>query len=430
MWDKMQVFCKHIADHQIRLILNFDKLLNEEILRNAIAITLKNNPIAFASYIEGNKDAFWMSSEFDIEKIYSFHKCQASESIVQETILKQLDTIEGPQLTISLIRTDSDILIINCNHPVTDAAGLKEFAYQLAENYSVLFQNKTVLQQEYTPSRSLQLLSVKLSLKERLSIVKTMLSNKKTAPSFQKHVGLDLLDNPTFKTYTIEPYIFEKIKDFGKKYSASVNDVLLTIYFYTLKKILKNSNKTNRLQYTSDLRGYLKNVNYDTLSNFSAIHNIDIDNSIDDFTGLLKKIVSITKARKNLNYDLADFPMMAFLFKLMPYKKIKSLFHKEFNKIKTGKAIAPPSLTNMGIIEASKLAFDKILPVRANMLGGINHPSLLQIAVSTYMKHLTLSIGSYYCGENNFLISNIIKELKKTIDEEVVQSPVANTQYT
>jgi NRPS condensation-like uncharacterized protein len=428
MWDKMQVFCKHIADHQIRLILNFDRLLNEEALRNAIILTLKNNQIAYASYKEGKNDAFWISSELDIEKVYFYYECQETESIVQETIIKQLDTFKGPQLTISLIRSDVDILIVNCNHSVSDAAGVKEFVYQLAENYSVLSQNKTVPQQEYTPSRSLKLLSVKLSIKERLSIVKTMLSNKKTAPSFQKQVGLDLLQNPAFETYTIEPYNFEKIKGFGKKYSASVNDVLLTIYFYALKKILKNSNKTNRLQYTSDLRGYLENVNHDTLSNFSAIHNIDIDNSIDDFTGLLKEIVSITKARKHLNYDLADFPMMAFLFKLMPYKKIKSVFHKEFEKIKTGKTIAPPSLTNMGIIEEAKLAFDKIIPVRANMLGGINHPSLLQLAVSTYMKHLTLSIGSYYCGENNILISNSIKELKKTIDEEVVQSPVA--QYT
>ncbi len=420
MWDQMQVFCKHIADHQIRFILHFDKILDERILKNAVESTVENNPIVSTNYVEGKKKVLWRFSEINMDKIYSYQKCQEPEKLVHETVLKQINTLTGPQLTLSLIRSETDILLLNCNHAVTDAAGVKDFVYQLAKSYSYLSQNKPVHKQNDIPSRSLKVLSKKLGVKEKITVVKLMLSNKKEAPTFQRKIELNNLQDPGFKTYTINPAEFEKIKEFGKKYSASVNDILLTLFYYTLKKILKNSNKTNRITYTSDLRGFLDKANYDVLSNFSAIHTIDIDNTIDDFISLLKEISIITKTRKQMKYSLADFPMMAILFKTIPYKKLKGIFHKEFDKIKEGKSNAAPSLTNMGIIEGIKVDFDTIIPTRAYMYGGVNHPSLFQVAVSTYKKHLTLSIGSYFSETNSLFVSNFIEEFKMTIKEEVL----------
>lgn len=426
MWDQMQVFCKHIADHQIRLVLHFDSILNEEILKNAVKITIENNPIVYANYVESRKEVLWRFSGIDMDKIYSYRKCKEPWQLFHETVLAPINTFTGPQILISLIRSKTDILILNCNHAITDAAGVKNFMYQLAHNYSQISQNKTIPRQDYVPIRSLKILSKKLGVKEKFSVFKVMLSNKKDAPTFPKKTELNNLQNPGFKTYTINPDEFEKLKEFGKRYSATVNDILLTIYYYTLKKILKNSNKTNRLSYSSDLRVYLDNVNYDVLSNFSAIHTIDIDNTINDFESLLKEISSITKTRKQMKYSLADFPMMAILFKMLPYKKLKGIFHKEFDKIKEGISNASPGLSNIGIIEERKVDFDGTFPTNAYMLGGVNHPGLFQVTGSTYKKHLTISIGSYYSEKNNIFISNFIEELKMTIYKEVLQGQVTD----
>jgi len=230
---------------------------------------------------------------------------------------------------------------------------------------------------------------------------------------------LDSVQKPGFTTYTLEPAEFKKLREFGQQHSATVNDLLLAVYYYTLKKTLPNTNKTNRITYSSDLRRYLSDADYDVLSNFSAIHNIDVNNSINDFVGLLKEISTITRTRKQMKYSLADFPAMAALFKTMPYPKLKGIFHKEFDKIKEGKSDAPPSISNTGIIEESKVAFDTLTPSRAYMLGGVNHPGLLQLVASTYQNHLTLSIGSYFSEKNDEFISDFLEELKKTIRQEV-----------
>jgi len=420
MWDQMQVFCKHISDHQIRLILHFDKKLDKEIVKNAINITVENNPIVFANYIEDKKKAIWSYSEIEIEKVFSFQESQDSDNLLKEILLKQTNTYTGPQLFITLIRTETDTLILNCNHAITDAAGVKDFMYQIAGNYSHLSRGETVLKQNHIPTRSLKVLSEKLSFKEKISVLKAMLSTKKNAPTFEKKIDLSNLQNPGYQTYTFTPVEFERIKEFGKKHTATINDILLASLYYTLQKILKNSNKTNRLQYTSDLRVFMNNADYDVLSNFSAIHNIDIDNNINGFVNLLNEISIITKARKQMIYNLADFPIMAVLFKTVPYKKLKGIFHNEFDKIKEGKSSASPGLTNTGIIDEHKMTFGTTTPIRAYMLGTINHPGLLQVAVSTYKKHLTLSIGSYYNEEVNAFISNFIEELKSTIDKEIM----------
>ena len=122
-----------------------------------------------------------------------------------------------------------------------------------------------------------------------------------------------------------------------------------------------------------------------------------------------------------MKYDLADFPMMVILFKTLPYKKLKELFQKEFTKIKEGKSLAAPSLTNMGLIDQKRISFGNTIPIKVHMLGTINHPSLLQLAVSTYEKEMTISIGSYYSDGNIKYIMDFLKEFENTLKNEIIQ---------
>lgn len=150
--------------------MHFNTFLDLELLKNAIQITIEDNPITFASYVENKNEVLWEFSECEIEKVFSFHVCKEPTQLIHE----------------------------------------------------------------------------------KLSILKTTLSNKKDAPTFSRPVDLNNLENPGFRKLIIEP---------------------------------------------------------------------------------------------------ADFPLMTILFKITPYKKLKGVFHKEFTKIKEGKSIASPILTNMGVID-------------------------------------------------------------------------------
>ncbi len=430
MWDQMQVFCKHIADHQIRMVLKFDDILNEAILKHAVEIAITKNPIIFAKLIEGDKKTIWSFSKVEIDKVFIFIESIDAENTLTETLLERIDNTIEPQLFITLIRSTqskSDTLVLNCNHAITDAAGVKDFTYQLAELYNQLSLKKTVAEAPYSPSRSLKILSDDLSFKEKMAVLKVTATNKKSAPTFSRQLDVEQLQNPGFITHTIVHDVFERIKVVGKQHGATINDVLLALFFTTFKSLYPNTNKTNRLTYTSDLRGFMAIGDYDVLSNFSAIHNIDIDNTISDFVSVLKEISRQTTIRKQKKYCLADFPLMAMLFKIMPHSKLKSVFHKEFDSIKNGLSDAAPSLTNMGIIEETLLNFDGISPLQAYMLGGVNHPNLFQIAVSTYKKQMTISFGTYLTETNKSFISNFFNELQANIEMEILSLGNINT---
>lgn len=424
MWDQMQVFCKHISDHQIRLILYFNCTLDEKIIKKAVKITLDNNPISFARYIEGKRKAMWKISEPNLDKILSIQISQEPEKLLQEILLKKIDTLAGPQLNITLIRYKTDILVLNFDHAITDAAGVKNFTYQLAENYSYIAQNMSIPKQNYTSRRSSKVLYHKLKISEKWLVFKSAFANKRMAPTFNLQSELDNILYPKFKTLTINPDEFEKIKKFGKQYNATINDMILALLYHTLKKVSYNSNRTNRITYTSDLRIFMEEGEYDTLSNFSAIHSLDIDNTKNDFVSLLKCISSKTQKRKQKISNLTDFPLMAMLFKLISYPKLKSMFHNEFDKVKKGIINASPGITNLGIIEETKIAFDSIIPSQAYMLGTLNHPNLCIVSLSTFKKHLTLSTGSYFSCVNQNSISTILQELKTTISREVLQCSI------
>ena len=123
MWDQMQVFCKHIADHQTRLVLHFDGTLDEKTLREAVQVTAENNPIVFSHYVEGKKGIRWEFAEMNVDDIYSFRESHEPGQLLQEIILKPIHTFAGPQLALSISRSETDILILNCNHAMSDAAG-------------------------------------------------------------------------------------------------------------------------------------------------------------------------------------------------------------------------------------------------------------------------------------------------------------------
>lgn len=422
MWDKMQFFCKEITDHQIRFILQFDTTLDELVLKNAISFAVENNPIIGAKYVEKQKQALWQLSEIDIDEVFFFIKCQPQEfeKLLQDEILNSINTFTTPQLRISLFRVETDTLVLNCNHTISDAAGVMNFTYQIAHNYNQISKGNIIRKKNNSPSRSLKVLSSKLGINQKFAALLLLGVNQKPAPTFSKNIETTSQQNPGFKTHTINSANFEMLNTFGKKHSATINDLFLAIYYFTLKSILKNSNKTNRLSYTSDLRVFMEDKKYDVLSNYSAIHTIDIDNTTDIFVELLNSISSQTKIKKQLKYNIADFPMMALLFNILPYQKVKHIFQKAFNKIKEGKTDSSPSLTNMGVIKDNLLTFGTVMPVKANILGGINHPNLFQVGISTYRNELTMSIGSYYSGKNELFISKFLEEFIKLIDNEIL----------
>ncbi|WP_159520624.1 hypothetical protein [Sunxiuqinia indica] len=423
MWDQMQVFCKHIADHQIRMILKFNSMLNDSLLRAAIEIAIRQNPIIFAKFVEEDKHAFWRFSRSEVDKVFLYKECNDPEPVLNKTILERIESSTEPQLFITLIRSKrskSDILVLNCNHAITDAAGVKNFAYQLAELYNDVLNNLTFIESPYHPMRSLTVLSNDLKFKQKLDVLKVTASNKKSAPTFHRPIKVDQLQNPDFKIYSVAPAAFERIRNFGKQHGATINDVLLSLFYKTFKSLLPNVNETNRLSYASDLRVFMAAGEYDVLSNFSAIHNIDIDNSIVVFEDIVKEISRQTTIRKQKKYSLADFPVIAMLFKVMPYNKLKNVFHKQFDTIKEGKLHAAPSLTNIGVIEETKLNFDGMFPENAYVLGGVNHPALFQIAVSTYKKQMTISIGTYFNDTNKAFATKFINEFQSNINKEIV----------
>jgi NRPS condensation-like uncharacterized protein len=399
MWDQMQLFCKQIADHQIRLVFHFDDRLDVETLRWALVEMLKNNPIVLARLDERKNGPFWQYGQKEIDDVFSVIE-NDGEKRISDLLLEKIDSLHGPQMKITLLRSSNDILVLNCNHVVTDAAGLRDFAYGLAQKYTSLKEIHKNVDSISTKSRSLRLISSKLSFSEKLSILKLMSSNKRVAPTFDINISRDNVD-PGFERYVLNPELFTRIKNYGKERGKSVNDMMLSLLFYALKENSPNTNDSNRITYSSDLRPFMKKEEYDVLSNFSAIHNIDVNNKLDSFDEILEEIGTLTKQRREKKYNLADFPAIGLMFILMPYPKLKTLFKNEFDKIKNGEILSAPSLSNTGVLEEEYLKFGGLLPSQAYFHGGINHPGLFQVVVSTYRKEMTLSVGSFFNNNNN-----------------------------
>jgi NRPS condensation-like uncharacterized protein len=230
-----------VADQQVRCILAFDGRLDADRLRQAVALSLVAVPELRCRYVERWWRPQWRAaSELDHDAIFKVREAGDVAEELQRVIAGGIDPLIGPQALISLLRGGSDILCINMNHMVADAAGLKDYSYLLAGLYAQL-----VASPHRGPrpgrrgSRSLTQVSRQLPVGARLRLARRALAKPAAGASWGLCLAGGTESLPCVATLHLPPGRFRQIQDYGKEHGATANDVLLTAYYRALLPIIE-----------------------------------------------------------------------------------------------------------------------------------------------------------------------------------------------
>ncbi|MBN2733902.1 MAG: condensation protein [Methanomicrobiaceae archaeon] len=401
VFDVFNVYFDCIYEPTMHILFEFDGRIDGKCLENALTKAINADPYLSSRYIEKDKIPFWekIPSVFFKEAFYLQEISKPEENIFANPP-PALDVYKGPQVRAGLYRSKKgDSIVISCHHGFCDAKGLKDLSSEIFSIYQKLQRNPDYMPESkgwyYRGTKDILEKNSKNKIKDALAAEEPFI-DRWAFPFEYKGRG-----NPCYTVRELNPERFGKIKEFGKKYGATVNDIIIAAYILALLKIAP-SNSENDLKKTlltsADIRKYYGRDKDNLPQNLSVAYEISViadENS--ELTDVIGQITDITRKKKS-----GDLGLGCIAFYEEIFKEGMDNLRLFFNNMVSGydsSNLKNPVFSNIGIIDTDcflpVLGTDnKILELKnAVFLPVICWPAGFLMTISTFRDTITLISG-------------------------------------
>jgi NRPS condensation-like uncharacterized protein len=384
---------KYTSNNQLSCVITFNSTIDDTLLKKAILISLKEQPILACRLIEGDSGLAWKHcNDLTEENYYSILETRDTAAELQKFITEPFHFEQDCQLKVGLFRGTSDILCVKIHHTCTDGGGLKQYVILLTEIYNQLVNNRQYIRQSSTSGNrsQQQILS--------LPIIPNAANSLELAPdthpmlTFSDNMGKN--DRQIFLTETLLPDEFALMTEYARYKGATINDVLLTAYIRALAKVGELQDDTLSVNLTVDLRRYLPNRKAETIANLSSGEFITVDQiSSDTFNAALSKVLQATQKMKQ-NYPGVR-GMLSLKYLATQQWKEADMFFRHRREQALQSKLSIPYFSNLGVISETPMAFGLAQITECYTVGqALFAPGFIML-VSTYAGSLTIAVNFY-----------------------------------
>jgi NRPS condensation-like uncharacterized protein len=400
-----------VTRQRIGVRLAFDGRLDEARLKRALRLTLDAEPVLGCS-LEIGRRAVWRRIE-DLDAVVPFSVVESDDPDA-EMVRFQAEEVPdaGPQAAVLLLRTpDHDELGIKVSHVPVDGQGAKRYAYLLAETYSRLAADPGYAPTPNTAARPTATdVWGNLSAEQRKAAkdAKSWAMPNWPAPA---DTGAGSL---TYRDLAVSPERFRALKAYGKQRHATVNEVMLALYFRALVRAFDPPPGTPlALMSTADLRRYIPDADAAPIGMLSisgplGIRRVDGE----PFEGTLRRVREAMDVWEGQCYG-AGPAYNAEKLSGLPYAVVRAILGLSFKLGQKGKTY--PYFTNIGILDEEQLSFAGTTPTAGGMYGPASMGASPVATISTYHDTLTVSMG---CTDDD-ASKRVSDEVLRLLDDEI-----------
>ncbi|WP_320054460.1 acyltransferase [uncultured Acetobacteroides sp.] len=415
MSDAIQFFLRSNADQQIRFVIYLSQQLDFDILEKAVCLSIYQEPIFSYTYKEAKNAAYWKKQDnIKPSMLVDLVKTATPSNEVEEFLTTAVSPFDFPLVRVRIVRHEhKDILCINMNHTPTDGAGLKEFVKILADSYSKLAVNPNhTCQPNISGDRSIKQVTKRFSLLQKMKFARAGFKRPPRRVSWSFDWGQSNEDGRNQLAFMkLSSDTFDRVKAFGKRHNATINDVVIAAFTRAFVKARQNNETASKpLIVPVDLRKYADPSHKRAICSLTGSMIINLETTIgESFAETLSKTVKETSLKKSTHAEMNMLAPFLVLSRLMPYAKMKE-------KVMQLKMPPIPLLTNVGVINPNDINFNGI-PVESSFITGVvSYGGYFSMAYSTFNREITFSIG--FCGNTvqqqkvNTFLSNLKSELE------------------
>ncbi len=408
--DLVGYMLKSFHDGEIRIILKFRGILNEETLASAVRLTLDCEPVLGCRFIEKPLRPYWRRCS-NLESAFEFHKVDGLElkRSIDRFLLVPLNPFRDPQVKVGLFRADFDTLYVKMSHIVADGGASAEYLGVLSSLYRALQKQRNFAPSMHSATRGASLQPfMRVGLPKLLKSITSISVPKSTWQFLQESDGLT---HSQLIVRHIQQEKLEQLKAYAKNHNVTLGDILTTAYYRALCRLIDPpENIKHALLIPVNARKKLSSGKMGSARILSATYFVTIERRREEsFEQTLAKVHASMVREKLKQSELG----MLFLIELAlaPGSPAMHIFGRTVSR-----TALLPEFSNIGVVDGRIADFgvpvEEVLPV-----GPAMYPPHFCLGSSTFNNKMALN--ATICGTDDYR-----KKVENFFDFLVEELPV------
>lgn len=390
LWDKMHYLFRDFNDRMVHVELRYDYEIDLEALKTVLICFFEKAPVLHSSFVDNRISPYWRVEDYRIDDVVSVHRPEpeALDDAIDEFLTQYIPPESPLQMKVAVFYcAGKSVLCIVENHMCMDGGDFKYFLKALCKNYNDYVEKKISPIDLREGSRSYEQVYEDFSKTEQ-RMARNLYKNVCAKDTHKFPLTPDSIRDRSFIVRRkIDAERFAKIRSAGKKHGATVNDMLLAAYFYSLYELAGYPESDSvTISCAIDLRRHIKDVSKEGLTNHTAFMQCNIpERGKDIFQTLAYAKRSAEQFKKDKFMGLYGLPLLKTAYSLLPYNASEEI-------IKIGYSNPLLAMSNIGILESDKLALEGHQPYDGYMTGAVKYKPYVLLSATSLNNTLTMSM--------------------------------------
>ena len=412
LWDKMHYLFRDFNDRMVHVELNYDFVPDIEALKTVIICAFEKVPVLRSKFVDNKLWTHWEIMPYKIDDVFTVSYPDDVKAAVDEFLTQYIAPTESIQMKIALfIKDGKSTLCMIENHMCMDGGDLKYFLQEFCENYSKYVSDGISPVNFRTGSRSYDDVYSGFS-KTEAGVARRLFKNINARDDHRFPLTKDSIQDRSFiarKQFSAET--LDKLKAKGKELGATINELLLASYFYSVYELAEYpESDTVMISNAIDLRRHMESVDNKGFTNHTSWMQCAIPERGKDIFETVKYVIaSSNKFKKDKFMGLYGLPLLNFGYNFLPHGVSEEI-------IKIGYSNPLMAMSNIGILNGQHFALCGNEPADAFMSGAVKYKPFVLLTATTYKKVITLSMCVRGNDEDRQVVSKFFDLMEKNIN--------------
>ncbi|MCR4683127.1 MAG: hypothetical protein K5647_07295 [Clostridiales bacterium] len=415
LWDKMHYLFRDYNDRMVHMELHYDYKINIEALKTVLVCFFEKAPVLHSSFTDNRIAPYWTVKDYNIDNVLTV-KTVSEEELLPEInafLVQYIPPDANIQMKVAVFfHGEKSVLCLVENHMCMDGGDLKYFLKALCGNYnSFILEGKSPIELR-TGTRAYDSVYEDFSATER-QIAKKLYKNINRKDDHAFPLTPDNIRDESFiAKRKLSAETFEKIRAFGKRHGATVNDMLLTAYFEAVYRIaFFDPSDSLSISCAVDLRRHMKDDSGHGVTNQTAWMQCRVPRRGKDIFETLEFVKESSNSfKKDRFMGLHGLPLLSLGYQILPLAASEEI-------IKAGYANPLIALSNIGILDEKALSLEGNTPTDGFMSGAVKYKPFALLSATSLRRELTLSM----CVRGNEEDKRIVERFFDYFEESVAQ---------
>lgn len=388
LWDKMHYLFRGFNDRMVHVELHYHCKIDIEALKTVLLCFVEKAPVLHSSFIDTKLTAHWRVNDYGIDDILVTQQTDDPQTLADAFLTQYIEPDAPVQIRVGVFYNETQtVLCIVENHMCMDGGDLKYFVRSLCQAYTEYVSNGTSPLQLRSGTRSFEAVYRDFSRREK-KMAQNLYKNVCAKDDHRFPLTPNSLHDVSFiSRRKIDEQRFAALRKAGKARGATVNDLLVAAYFYSLYELAGFGEKESvTISCAIDLRRHIKDTDGMGITNHTAFMQCNIPERGKDIFETLEYTKKSVERFKNDKYmGLYGLPLLKFGYGILPQAAAEGV-------IKLGYSNPLLAMSNIGVLDSEGYSLCGNAPFDGFMTGAVKYKPFALVSATSLGGTLTLSM--------------------------------------